>query len=605
MDEQGEKIELEFHIPTLGNIRACLHKESADLYRLLEIQKEIQRLKEVDHLGVIRFAYESAHHSRWEYIVLLLSLIDRCKGVEDIHLSDSVKLPSGNDVSSGFELLKCWALLTHIGHLKWTFTSERALMLELGKNKKRRREYLKFFQNMDTALKTWAQGVLEAGDIYHFYQTIAFFRLHHFLKPESGISSNIWLNLLKIYVLKENQYEKFRNLFRIYQGLRRVAYLGLDTHYAPALVNLNLAQIFTDNKEISSIIYARSEENGNPLSLLEKYLYERLYLAERSLQAITERDGKLREKIRDEFEKADLMTVIDKLAKGEFQKDIEAENLEKVVRLWISAPEPFGGILLPKTNLRDKQMDLESEIGKLNKSAKISVWTTPYGTDWVLQSHASPNSIKDKVAAYIVCYKEAVKIWGEINKKWGKYIPEKETQGLLFSKMACEFIEVALNFVFGQKFRWEWKSINGLHDAIFTRRKKALDLLETIVDEKVSESKIDELSAIIDLLSSSKAQYVIVAISNLIAYSGKGQEVEFDGVIIEIDKENSILISIIETKHLLKSSRREALKSLEDKMGKIGPEKFEYLKITSPLEARTINKKIAYAFVKLAIPLKD
>jgi len=604
MDEQGEKIELEFHIPTLGNIRACLHKESADLYRLLEIQKEIQRLKEVDHLGVIRFAYESAHHSRWEYIVLLLSLIDRCKGVEDIHLSDSVKLPSGNDVSSGFELLKCWALLTHIGHLKWTFTSERALMLELGKNKKRRREYLKFFQNMDTALKTWAQGVLEAGDIYHFYQTIAFFRLHHFLKPESGISSNIWLNLLKIYVLKENQYEKFRNLFRIYQGLRRAAYLGLDTHYAPALVNLNLAQIFTDNKEISSIIYARSEENGNPLSLLEKYLYERLYLAERSLQAITERDGKLREKIRDEFEKADLMTVIDKLAKGEFQKDIEAENLEKVVRLWISAPEPFGGILLPKTNLRDKQMDLESEIGKLNKSAKISVWTTPYGTDWVLQSHASPNSIKDKVAAYIVCYQEAVKIWEKINKKWGKIIPEAEEdiQDFLFSKLAREFIEVALNFVFGKQYRWEWKSIAGLRDAIFTKRQEALDLLKKIDKEKLSESKSDELLSIKDYLSSSDGEYVIVAISNLVAYSGKEQVAEFDGVIIEIDKENSILLSIIETKHLLKPSFGEACKSLEEKMEKIPSQKYVNI---SQVKTRTINKEIAYAFVKLAIPLKD
>lgn len=93
MDERGEKIELEYHIPTLGNIRTCLHKESADLFSFLEKQGEIQRLKKLDHLGVIRFAYESAHHSRWEYIILLLSLIDRCKDVEDIHLSDSVKLP--------------------------------------------------------------------------------------------------------------------------------------------------------------------------------------------------------------------------------------------------------------------------------------------------------------------------------------------------------------------------------------------------------------------------------------------------------------------------------------------------------------------------------
>lgn len=601
MDERGEKIELEFHIPTLGNIRAYLHKESADLYRFFEEQKEIQRLKEVDHLGVIRFAHESAHHSRWEYIVLLLSLIDRCQDVKDIHLSNSVKLPSGNEVSSGSELLKCWALLTHIGHLKWTFTSERALMLELWKNREKCRDYLEYFECIDTTLKTWAQRILKNGDIYHFYQAIAVIRLNYFLKSGLNIPPNNWLNLLKTYVLKENQDGRLKGLYRVYQGIRRAAYLGLDTHYAPALINLNLAQLFTDNREMSAIIYEKSEENGNPLNLLEKYLYERLYLGEFSLKAIAEREGKLRVKIRKEFKKFDLWTIIDELAKGELQKEMEAENLEKVIRLWISAPEPFGEILVPKINLRCKQANLEKRVRKLNKSANISVWTTPYSTDWVLQSHAPPNSNSGKVATYIVSYQEAMYMWERINKKWGKIIEEEDVQDFIFSKFAREFIEVALNLVFEQKYRWEWKSIEGLRDAIFTKRQEALNLFKKIDKEKFSESKLDELLSIKDYLSSSDGEYVIVSLSNVVGYSSKEQEAEFDGVIVEIDKENSIVISIIETKHLYKPSQVEASKSLEEKIGKMRLK--ENVKM-GPFKTRKIDK-ISYAFVRFAIPLQD
>jgi len=58
------------HIIPLGYIEVELHNESKELYNLLKAKAEIDRLKKLDHLGVMKYAWESAHHSRCESIFL-------------------------------------------------------------------------------------------------------------------------------------------------------------------------------------------------------------------------------------------------------------------------------------------------------------------------------------------------------------------------------------------------------------------------------------------------------------------------------------------------------------------------------------------------------
>ena len=120
---------LEYHVPQLGKVSAMLCPWCKRTYDLLDKCGHIDRLRRIDQLGVIRNVYEGVHHSRWEYVMLQLSLIctlrkdDESKG---LGLSSTGKI-LGEEVS-GCDILQMWTLLFNAGHLPGTFATERALL---------------------------------------------------------------------------------------------------------------------------------------------------------------------------------------------------------------------------------------------------------------------------------------------------------------------------------------------------------------------------------------------------------------------------------------------------------------------------------------------
>jgi len=121
-----------YHLPRVGLLTTILHKEAADLFDFLAREGEIERLKTLDHLGIIRRATEGAHHPRWETMVLIFKLIDLVKShAHRAHLSTGVEISDSHEISSGTECLKLWTLLVNVGHLPLTFTAEKAFLYEL------------------------------------------------------------------------------------------------------------------------------------------------------------------------------------------------------------------------------------------------------------------------------------------------------------------------------------------------------------------------------------------------------------------------------------------------------------------------------------------
>jgi hypothetical protein len=55
---------VKYHLPPTGSIEIPLYHESAELYDFLDRLGEIQRLKRIDHLGLIREVFEGTHHTR-------------------------------------------------------------------------------------------------------------------------------------------------------------------------------------------------------------------------------------------------------------------------------------------------------------------------------------------------------------------------------------------------------------------------------------------------------------------------------------------------------------------------------------------------------------
>ncbi len=111
-------------VPIFGKIEVGLEKESKTVYRCFN--NHINRLKEIDHLGVLHYFLKIPRYTRYDYVMTMLYLIE--KAVQSNHIkNNSLKL---NDAyfTSVEEFLKCWCLLYCIGHFQMTFTAEHAFL---------------------------------------------------------------------------------------------------------------------------------------------------------------------------------------------------------------------------------------------------------------------------------------------------------------------------------------------------------------------------------------------------------------------------------------------------------------------------------------------
>ena len=386
--EDFEPAHLIFHLPLIGNANLTLHRESAELYRFLEVAGEVDRQRRLDHLGLIRIAFEGAHHPRWEYAVTVLDLIEHCKEAREIHLGSPTRLPSGTAVSSGEELLRCWALLLGIGHLWGTFSTERALMFEIWRDLAVREDLLGLFP--EKAVRKWAEDLMRGGRVYSFSQALGLLRLEQMagvdsVRPEAADS---WRRMFILYVLPSQspQIARLKLIFRI---LRRLAFLSLDSHYAPSVVGLKLTQILSDPPALAKLALhdAELDTEEDELRGLEQHLYHDVYLSRASLLAIAVRENRLRQEIKRSLRNIGLGDTIEALARNEIQGMILTEDLRPVVRLTAWVTPPVDDLLLDPINIRVRQEALNRECPVRRPGVRPIWWAAPYGREWVLQIH--------------------------------------------------------------------------------------------------------------------------------------------------------------------------------------------------------------------------
>jgi hypothetical protein len=326
MSSQSSSIRLDYHLPSLGSVPLVLHDESARLFHLLDSVGEVERLRRLDHLGIVRAAWDGAHHPRWEYVASIIHLIERCRReAPEVHLAQDLRL-GGMTISSSSELLKCWAILLNIGHLAGTFSTERALLFEVWRDRPgARAAYLSAFE--DAPLREWADSILRQSSVYQFAQALGFIRLStiaratgHAPSPELGQAA------LRAYALPDAKNPRLLALRRVYRNLRRLAFLALDSHYTPAVVRLDLAQILSDPTSLTHLALQDPTTEEDELRGLEQHLHRDIYLGERVLEAIARREANLRQAIRKSLRQTSLHETIELLAIGDLQRDLRSRS---------------------------------------------------------------------------------------------------------------------------------------------------------------------------------------------------------------------------------------------------------------------------------------
>ncbi len=90
MNGNKDKRVIEYRLPLFGQIEVTLCEESKILYELLDERGETERLKQMEHLGVLHEVFDCPIYTRWAYVVTILYLIEQAKPF--IKISNNVKL---------------------------------------------------------------------------------------------------------------------------------------------------------------------------------------------------------------------------------------------------------------------------------------------------------------------------------------------------------------------------------------------------------------------------------------------------------------------------------------------------------------------------------
>lgn len=255
-----------YYLPQLGRLSIKLYPYATQCYNLLDNYGHIERLKNIDQLGVIRNVYQGAHHPRWEYVVLQLNLINRLKNLNDakgLGLSSSKRRFLDYN-PSGAEILQLWVLLLNSGHLPGTFASERALLRTFKESSGYRGV---FKSGLRPNIKELFNKILDYEDIYSVHKVLISFYLDRYKRfKDYDVGGSKFVDFLQkildFYLFEPDEKSLAERRFRLkstFWKIRQVSYLFLDSQYAPFPVNFDLSKIFLNLDDYYEDIFVEPE----------------------------------------------------------------------------------------------------------------------------------------------------------------------------------------------------------------------------------------------------------------------------------------------------------------------------------------------------------
>jgi hypothetical protein len=513
-----------------------LHEESKEIFGFLEEVEEIQRMRRLDHLGAVRLAYDGAHHSRWEYVVTVLALIERAGALPRVQLKSEVRVAGKPIASSAEEMLKCWALLLNVGHLTWTFAAERVLLQELWRASQARR---RFIRGLPVDLRSRAGRMFRDGDYYAFYQAIAVSRMERF--SASHLGAPPWRELLLAYLLepKSEQVERARRVFR---RLRRVAYLGLDTQYAPGAVSLDLGRLLADDRTLERHALADRESDESELVALDAHMARTVYLSREVLSAFAAREERLRGDIRRALrDPRQVDTVIEQLAAGDYQHDLPASRVESAVRVQIRPVPPLDAFAADGINPRREEAAIRSDLRRRKASGIPVIWTVAERSEWVLQIHVETDQ-PWQAARALCCVLDRMNRYRTRVQVLFDFLDEGDLQEYLLGSVARDLIVAALRATFSPALRWEWGVTHG-PTAAMAPRSKLRDLvtaeIRSLLPSAETRPRRAELELLYNMLLGEPNELCLASLSGLRGFRAQERVplVELDCVVVRMRQE--------------------------------------------------------------------
>jgi hypothetical protein len=602
-----------YFIPGIGiyNLDIEKAKPVKILYDFLDGVGEIDRLKNLDHLGIVREVIDGARHSRFDYIALIFALIDQWdQKVDEIHVFSKVEVepePEQGEEVKGKDLIKCWALLFNIGHLEWTFFTERILLEVL----RERKLHTKLIESIeDEKIKIIAEEIFELSDYNHLYQILAYLRFKCLCKKYRDEMDENWFErykwMFKKYIVDDfSDKVKESNIIylnSLYRTVRKIAFLLLDSFYTPSGLNLSPVLLFDNPELIRSIVFGETEIS-NTLKFLNRQLYKSVYLNENVLAIQSLYYKPLKEKLTELTRKVDglkngenICDLIEEIYKGlnikKLREEYRKEKGEYVPIMRFEFEDDVLGEQLKEELDKSSLVLVERSL-----NCHRVVWKTPLNF-YVIQ-YNSKSDVQSSIATFKKSFDTVKEFLNAIKyKDFGvSYIEYKRE---VIEKIAKKYIEQALKLFFnGEDVRWEWDhtsflrsyfnfpdAVIGFTDAIhklyeeniilkFDKRYREKSKISELYREKMTSIKTElyAKSKVVKILKDGeesikgKPDILCITISNLIAYPRKkqqsiGQLMEIDGLILGLTTKKQLFICLIEAK----SGNANAVKDMTSKI---------------------------------------
>lgn len=272
---------LTYNIPGLGNLTANLFGYTQDLYGFLEYYDHIDRFRRINQLGRLRDVFQGAHHNRYEYVFLQLSLISElCQNKRgELGLSSERgfcgKLSNKSNCPSTGELLQCLVLLNNMGYLEGTFSTSRAWLTLIKENDNVRKQFRKGLAEVDLPL---FDQVVHNYDYYRFQIVVALFQLQRYKRKRSDMVE-FCSSLLRHYVDGDRSNIQIVQLRSLYNSIRQLSFIALDSLYAPVPFNLDLASILLNFDSLLDSLFIKNTTYRIALNNLETVLQNSVYMS--------------------------------------------------------------------------------------------------------------------------------------------------------------------------------------------------------------------------------------------------------------------------------------------------------------------------------------
>lgn len=286
MEVNKDKLILKSNISHLGKVEAYLFPNyAAKCYNFLDKNKYIDRLRNTSQLGVISNTSLRTTHTRNDYVILQIYLLNLLSGKKTIfqdvekkyNLGLSSNIIIGDETISGAEIIEIWILLFNSGHLKGTFSSERGLLKAFKYNKK---IYNLFKSSISPDFVHGFVEVVETERLEDVHKFIILFLLRRYTKYKFDLKNGTNLIdflecLIGKYLFSENK--KILKLKRFYNLIRQLSYLFLDSQNSFLPLNFSLNSLLFNFDDYVEDLFDSHSYLRYTLNSLDQLLNHDLY----------------------------------------------------------------------------------------------------------------------------------------------------------------------------------------------------------------------------------------------------------------------------------------------------------------------------------------